>query len=81
MPNNDPIPYIERSRKYYEAQGFSKPYEWNKADRVPFTPLKKALAESTVTIVTTTMPDSSYNNENRRLYTGNLKQPPESFAV
>lgn len=79
MTNNDPIRYIERSRKYYEAQGFEKPYQWHHEDTIPFTPLEKPLSESTVTIVTTTMPDASYHDENRRLYIGDLTQPPKSF--
>ncbi len=33
----------------------------------------------TVTIVTTSMPDDSYRKERRRLYIGDLEQPPEQF--
>jgi hypothetical protein len=35
------VSYIDRSREYYAAQGYTKPYEWPHYDGVPFTPLKK----------------------------------------
>lgn len=48
-----PIQYMERTRLYYEAQGFARPYRWAHYEDIPFTPPRKPLAESTVTIVTT----------------------------
>jgi len=79
MSSDNTIPYIERSKKYYEAQGFHKPYAWSHSTETPFTRLKKPLPESKVTIVTTTMPDDSYVDEQRRLAVGDLKNPPEKF--
>ena len=48
-----PIQYMERTRLYYEAQGFERPYQWAHFDEIPFTPLVKSLADATVAIVTT----------------------------
>jgi D-proline reductase (dithiol) PrdB len=48
-----PVPYMERSRLYYEAQGFDNPYVWAHFDDVPFTSLGKALSDCTLALVTT----------------------------
>ena len=45
--------YIDRSREYYAAQGYTKPYMWPHYDDVPFTPLRKPLIECRVGLVTT----------------------------
>jgi hypothetical protein len=47
------ISYIDRSREYYAAQGYTKPYMWPHYDDVPFTPLSKPLTECRVGLVTT----------------------------
>src|SRR5271166_3478219 len=51
-----PIPYMQRTRTYYEALGYFPPYEWAHYASVPFTPLRKPLAECRVTIITTAAP-------------------------
>jgi D-proline reductase (dithiol) PrdB len=51
-----PIAYIERTRAYYLALGYGSPYQWAHHEDVPFHPLKKPLAHSRVTIVTTAAP-------------------------
>jgi len=47
------VSYIDRSREYYAAQGYSKPYAWAHHDNVPFTPLRKPISECRVGLVTT----------------------------
>jgi len=47
------VSYIDRSREYYAAQGYSKPYAWAHHDDVPFTPLRKPISECRVGLVTT----------------------------
>jgi D-proline reductase (dithiol) PrdB len=54
--NDVPIPYLARIREYYQALGYGAPYEWAHYLDVPFQPLKKPLAESTVALVTTAAP-------------------------
>jgi glycine/betaine/sarcosine/D-proline reductase family selenoprotein B len=51
-----PTPYMERTRNYYRAIGYTTPYRWAHHIEAPFTPLKKPLARSRVTIVTTAAP-------------------------
>lgn len=56
-PSHDqPIPYLQRVRTYYQALGYGAPYEWAHYADVPFHRLGKSLAECRVTIVTTAAP-------------------------
>ena len=50
-----PIPYMQRTRDYYQALGFP-PYRWAHFTEVPFTPLAKPLAGSRVALITTAAP-------------------------
>ncbi len=47
------VSYMDRSREFYAAQGYDKPYQWAHYDDVPFTPLKKQLAQTRIGLVTT----------------------------
>jgi len=51
-----PIPYMQRTRDYYRAIGYTTPYRWAHHIGAPFQPLKKPLAQSRITIVTTAAP-------------------------
>jgi hypothetical protein len=51
-----PIPYMQRTRDYYRAIGYTTPYRWAHHIGAPFQSLKKPLAQSRVTIVTTAAP-------------------------
>lgn len=50
-----PIPYIQRTRAYYELLGFA-PYRWSHFVDVPFTPLAKPLGRARVALITTAAP-------------------------
>ena len=56
MSRDTPLNYIERIREYYQVLGYGEPYRWAHFDEVPFTPLAKPLADSTIGIVTTAAP-------------------------
>jgi len=47
------VSYIDRSREYYSAQGYSQPYSWACHDDAPFVPLKKPLSRCRLGMVTT----------------------------
>jgi hypothetical protein len=52
----DHVRYIDRTRAYYESQGYDKPYGWAHFDQIPFTPfasLGKPLSQCRVGLVTT----------------------------
>jgi hypothetical protein len=56
-PDDDaPIPYMARTREYYQAIGYEVPYRWAHYVDAPFQPLRKPLAQSRVAIVTTAAP-------------------------
>src|SRR5271165_1977460 len=48
-----PIPYMQRTRDYYRAIGYTTPYRWAHYVDVPFQKLRKPLAQSRVALVTT----------------------------
>ena len=56
VDHDAPIPYIERISTYYVTLGYGKPYQWARYADVPFTPLKKPLAESSLALITTAAP-------------------------
>jgi len=47
------VRYIDKTRDYYLSRGYDKPYQWAHFEDVPFTELRKPLAESRVVLVTT----------------------------
>lgn len=47
------VSYIDRTREYYEAQGYGAPYAWARHQDAPFAKLPKPLAECRVGLVTT----------------------------
>jgi D-proline reductase (dithiol) PrdB len=51
-----PIPYLERTRSYYQALGYGAPYEWAQHADVPFQRLRKALHDCRIGLVTTAAP-------------------------
>lgn len=51
-----PIPYITRTRDWYLALGYGNPYRYARFDEVPFHPLRRPLADSVLTLVTTAAP-------------------------
>jgi D-proline reductase (dithiol) PrdB len=56
-PDDDaPIPYMARTREYYQAIGYTAPYRWAHHVDAPFQPLKKPLSQCRVALVTTAAP-------------------------
>ena len=53
QPYRSFVSYIDRSREYYAAQGYAKPYAWAHYDAVPFAPLPKPLSACRIGLVTT----------------------------
>ena len=47
------VHYIEKTHEYYRNQGYEKTYNYAHNVDIPFTPLKKPLSDSRVTLVTT----------------------------
>lgn len=55
-PEDVPIPYLARIRRYYQTLGYGKPYVWAHYRDVPFAPLSKALSDCRLALVTTAAP-------------------------
>ena len=51
-----PIPYLERTRSYYQALGYGAAYEWAHFFEVPFQPLAKPLSRCRLALITTAAP-------------------------
>ncbi len=49
------VHYLERTRTYYSTLGYPA-YRWASFSEVPFQPLEKPLAESTLVLITTAAP-------------------------
>ena len=87
-PSADPayrvfVSYIDKSREFYSAQGYDRPYGWAHNDESPFTPLTKPLSESRLGLVTTAinldLPDDT-DTESLPLdttYAAPLDPPPQ----
>ena len=51
-----PITYMQRTRDYYRAIGYTTPYRWAHYVEAPFTKLSKPLSQSRVALITTAAP-------------------------
>lgn len=73
----EPVHYIERTRQYYRALGYTKDYVWATFEDVPFAPLRKPLAEVRLALITTA--NSPKYDGVRRLWYGSTASPPSSL--
>jgi hypothetical protein len=79
------LSYIDLSREYYAAHGYSKPYAWISFQDVPFTKLEKPLSQCKVALVTTTdlekLPGESVQERHlsRKVYAHPVDDAPEHF--
>ena len=73
------VPYMERTRNYYRAQGYSTDYVWAHNTHTPFAPLTKPMSESRVGVVTTSMPDTALGRTQRSIYSTLTPPIPESM--
>jgi len=56
VEHDAPVPYLERTRRYYQALGYGEPYRWAHHAQVPYTPLRRPLSTCIVGLVTTAAP-------------------------
>jgi len=73
------VPYIEKSRLYYEAQGFDKAYRYAHFDSTPFVPLTKPLNECTLGLVTTASTYRRASLEPRIIDSGSTLEAPKAL--
>ena len=53
------IPYMQRTRDYYQALGYGAPYRWAHGTQVPFQRLRQPLPHCRVALITTAAPYQS----------------------
>ncbi len=75
----EPVPYIRRSREYYEAQGFERAYRYAHHDDAPFTRLAKPLGECTLGLITTASTYPRASLEPRKVVSSPTKPAPEKL--
>lgn len=77
-----PVPYMERTRNYYRALGYTKDYIWAQNDDVPFVRPAKPVSAMTVALICTAGPgDGSHRDKHycRHVWSGLVASPPDSF--
>ncbi len=80
--NDKPVRYIERTREYYRAIGYSKDYVWSSYEEVPFASLARPLREARIALVTTARPLDLSNIDARgikHVWSGNLDPLPSGL--
>ncbi|MDD9891611.1 MAG: hypothetical protein OXU66_06465 [Gammaproteobacteria bacterium] len=73
------VPYMERTRDYYRAQGYTTDYVWAHNSETPFTPLLKPMHASRAGVVTTAMPDTEIGRAHRKVYSTLVAPIPGSM--
>ena len=62
------VPYMQRTRDYYRAQGYEKDYVWAAHEDAPFCKPGKPLRQCRVGLITTAMPDTEAGRSKRQVY-------------
>lgn len=70
----EPVRYMERTRHYYRALGYTSDYVWATFDDVPFAPLRKPLSESRIALITTASPPDF--DGVKQVWSGAISPPP-----
>lgn len=76
MMHAQPVQYMDRTRRYYEAQGFDRAYQWAQFDDVPFQPLTKPLRDSRLVVITTGARYDRQASDPRFVDSGNIDDLP-----
>ncbi len=69
-----PIKYMDRTRHYYRALGYTRDYIWATFDEVPFSQLAKPLSEMRLVLITTASP-LDFDGV-KRVWSGHVSPPP-----
>jgi D-proline reductase (dithiol) PrdB len=72
------VSYIDKSREYYAAQGYTQPYRWVRRPETPFSPLRTPLGSARIGVVTTA---TVHGIEPKRLYTAPTDPAPQSMQT
>ncbi len=73
----EPVRYMERTRRYYEAQGYEKPYVWAHHDDIPFTTPNRPLSQSVLALITTASLNERQATDPRVVASGPVATGPQ----
>jgi len=76
------VGYMERTRRYYRALGYTSDYRWAHYDTAPFTRLRKPLGETRVALVTTSHWPGDWSEDNpprREVWSGEVANAPDAL--
>jgi D-proline reductase (dithiol) PrdB len=73
-----PIKYMERTRHYYRALGYTRDYVWAAFDEVPFTQIPKPLSQLRIALITTASPRDF--DGVKRVWSGKVSPPPSLYT-
>jgi hypothetical protein len=77
------VSYVDRTRDFYAAQGYERPYVWARHTDAPFAPLPKPLAQCRVAAITTASPwrdappTDGVLRGGKQVWSGDAAAPPE----
>jgi hypothetical protein len=77
------VSYIDRTREFYQAQGYAEPYRWARFRDVPFTRLARPLSRCRAALVTTASPwlgqqvRDGVLRGGKQVWSGAAAEPPE----
>ena len=72
-----PIKYMDRTRHYYRALGYTQDYIWATFDDVPFSQPAKPLSEMRIVLITTASPPDF--DGVKRVWSGHVSPPPSKL--
>jgi hypothetical protein len=75
---DEPVRYMERTRHYYRALGYTKDYVWARHEDVPFARLGKPLAAARIGLITTASPPD-FTGGLKHLWSGAVSAPPATL--
>lgn len=75
------LSYIDRSRRFYAAQGYEQPYRWVTNESAPFHEPREAVAASRLAVVTTSFPIGNHEGSRRpkTVLAVSADPPPEAM--
>src|SRR5262245_6247665 len=76
----EPVRYMERTRDYYRALGYTNDYVWARHDDVPFARLAKPLALARIGLITTASPPG-FKGGIKELWFGAVSPPPAGLTT
>ena len=84
MTADQPTRYMERTRDYYRALGYSNDYVWAHFDDVPFARLGKPLSKARIGLVTTAGPEGGFPRDKngwRQVWSGDSARQPARMST